>query len=41
MLANNVSNSWVFVPLWLMYDSYNHVAGALRAREAAPRAKSA
>ena len=22
--------SWVVIPLWLMYDSYGHIAGALR-----------
>jgi hypothetical protein len=21
---------WVFIPLWLMWDSYNHIASALR-----------
>ena len=26
--------SWVVVPLWLMYDSYTHIAGALRAKQA-------
>jgi hypothetical protein len=29
---------WVFIPLWLMYDSYNHIAGALRATKKAKRA---
>ncbi|KAF8192192.1 Emopamil-binding protein [Pholiota molesta] len=24
---------WVFIPLWLMYDSYSHIAGALRATQ--------
>jgi len=32
---------WVFIPLWLMFDSYTHIAGALRARQGASKAKRA
>lgn len=32
--------SWVGVPLWLMYDSYTHIAGSLRAVQAAAKPKS-
>ncbi|KAG6377111.1 Emopamil-binding protein [Boletus reticuloceps] len=28
---------WVFVPLWLMWDSYGHIAGSLRLVQALPR----
>lgn len=31
--------SWVFVPLWLMYDSYTHITGALRARQGSSKVK--
>ncbi|KJA24347.1 hypothetical protein HYPSUDRAFT_38777 [Hypholoma sublateritium FD-334 SS-4] len=31
---------WVGVPLWLMYDSYAHVASSLRAVQAAAKPKS-
>ena len=27
-------SSWVFIPLWLMYDSYTHIAGSLRSAQA-------
>ncbi|KAI0661962.1 Emopamil-binding protein [Cubamyces menziesii] len=30
---------WVFVPLWLMYDSYGHIAKSLRFAQAAADAK--
>ncbi|KAH9922849.1 Emopamil-binding protein [Epithele typhae] len=30
---------WVVIPLWLMYDSYTHIAGALRTAQRAERAK--
>ncbi|KAF9523908.1 Emopamil-binding protein [Crepidotus variabilis] len=32
---------WVVIPVWLMYDSYSHIAGALRQRQVASKAKSA
>jgi len=25
---------WVIIPMWLMYDSYTHIAGSLRAAQA-------
>ncbi|KAF8133806.1 Emopamil-binding protein [Boletus edulis] len=28
---------WVFVPLWLMWDSYGHIAGSLRLVQALPK----
>ncbi|KAH9480204.1 Emopamil-binding protein-like [Psilocybe cubensis] len=31
---------WVIIPLWLMVDSYTHIAGALRSAQANSRAKS-
>ena len=34
-----ISCSWVFIPLWLMFDSYTHIAGALRAQQGASKAK--
>jgi len=30
---------WVFIPLSLMFDSYTHIAGALRARQGASKVK--
>lgn len=30
---------WVFIPLWLMVDSYGHIASSLRAMQNADRAK--
>jgi hypothetical protein len=27
-------SSWVLIPLWLMYDSYTHIAGSLRSAQA-------
>ncbi|OSD07261.1 Emopamil-binding protein [Trametes coccinea BRFM310] len=30
---------WVFVPLWLMYDSYGHIASSLRLAQAAADTK--
>jgi hypothetical protein len=30
---------WVFIPLWLMVESYGHIAGALRKNQAAPKVK--
>jgi len=30
---------WVFVPLWLMWDSYGHIAGSLRQAQAIAQAK--
>ncbi|KAI0755023.1 Emopamil-binding protein [Daedaleopsis nitida] len=30
---------WVFIPLWLMYDSYGHIAKSLRVAQASARAK--
>jgi len=32
---------WVVVPLWLMFDSYSHISGALRAKQATTKPKSA
>jgi len=32
---------WVFIPLWLMFDSYTHVAGALRTTQRASKSKRA
>jgi len=32
---------WVVVPLWLMYNSYTHIAGALRTKQATTKPKSA
>ncbi|KIK26770.1 hypothetical protein PISMIDRAFT_246614 [Pisolithus microcarpus 441] len=26
-----MNSIWVVIPLWLMVDSYNHIAGSLRA----------
>ncbi|KAF9479938.1 Emopamil-binding protein [Pholiota conissans] len=31
---------WVFIPLWLMYDSYTHIAGALRATQGSIKSKT-
>ena len=31
----NIFTSWVVIPLWLMADSYGHIAGSLRAVKAA------
>lgn len=31
--------SWVIIPLWLMWDSYGHVANALRFQQASSKAK--
>lgn len=28
------SSSWVVIPMWLMYDSYTHIAGTLRSAQA-------
>jgi len=25
---------WVIIPVWLMYDSYTHIAGSLRSAQA-------
>ncbi|PCH40113.1 hypothetical protein WOLCODRAFT_88478 [Wolfiporia cocos MD-104 SS10] len=33
------SSSWVFIPLWLMYDSYGYIAHAIRGAQAAGRVK--
>lgn len=30
---------WVFIPLWLMFDSYTHIAGALRIAQGASKTK--
>jgi len=30
---------WVFIPLWLMWDSYGHIANSLRAAQVSARAK--
>ncbi|KAJ3477378.1 hypothetical protein NLI96_g10499 [Meripilus lineatus] len=30
---------WVFIPIWLMYDSYNHIASSLRFQQAVLRTK--
>lgn len=32
---------WVFIPLWLMFDSYTHIAGALRITQRASKTKRA
>ncbi|KAF8158532.1 Emopamil-binding protein [Crassisporium funariophilum] len=32
---------WVFIPIWLMFESYTHIAGALRAMQRGSRAKAA
>ncbi|KAA1469705.1 Emopamil-binding protein [Dentipellis sp. KUC8613] len=32
---------WVVIPLWLMYDSYGHIAGSLRLAQSTSRAKKA
>jgi len=32
---------WVFIPLWLMFDSYTHIAGALRTAQGASKTKKA
>jgi hypothetical protein len=31
--------SWVVIPLWLMWDSYGHIAGSLRQAQTSARAK--
>jgi len=31
---------WVFVPIWLMYDSYTHIAGSLRSAQAGKTRKT-
>lgn len=31
---------WVVIPLWLMYDSYGHIARSLRASQTAAKIKS-
>jgi hypothetical protein len=31
--------SWVVIPLWLMWDSYGHIAGSLRGAQAAKKVK--
>jgi hypothetical protein len=31
---------WAVIPLWMMYNSYSHIAGSLRAAQAAAKAKS-
>lgn len=30
---------WVVIPLWLMYDSYGHIADSIRSAQAGARAK--
>ncbi|TCD70519.1 hypothetical protein EIP91_002864 [Steccherinum ochraceum] len=30
---------WVIIPLWLMWDSYGHIAGSLRFQQASSKAK--
>ncbi|EJF63486.1 Emopamil-binding protein [Dichomitus squalens] len=30
---------WVFIPLWLMYDSYGHIANSLRLAQASEKVK--
>ena len=34
-IITNIYTSWVIIPLWLMVDSYGHIAGSLRAVKAA------
>ena len=31
--------SWVIIPLWLMWDSYGHIASALRFQQASSKTK--
>jgi hypothetical protein len=40
-LTNHLLCSWVFIPLWLMFDSYTHIAGALRAKQSSYKNKAA
>lgn len=38
-VANFSINRWVVIPVWLMYDSYSHIASSIRAAQASARVK--
>jgi len=35
-----MNSIWAVIPLWMMYNSYSHIAGSLRSAQAVARAKS-
>lgn len=39
MVVKYLDHSWVVIPLWLMWDSYGHIAGSLRQAQASAQAK--
>lgn len=38
-IGDHLDHSWVAIPLWLMWDSYGHIAGSLWQAQASAQAK--